>query len=428
MARSSATQHITLEYRKCCGSPRTSQMPWSFSRHRLAAVSAQATQEPLGVVVDGRRAGRRAGAPRRAARRTRRSAAGSTPRCRPAPAGCPASPARCGSSRSVRSCSPPMPNMICRPWSGPIAGRGRGGHEREEVVGLVRAGGDPQRLHREARVAHPGVAVVPVALAADALRQRRRRRGDDRAAGLEGQTLQHAAAVVHQVGPRARRRPGAAPTTTATRRRCRRPRRRARPATRRAPGCLLQRRAVQREVHRLAGAQRAAGRARATAASVSGGGRGQHQPLGAAARGHPTVHRGQQRHDQAVLRAGLVGDSTSTSPPVHATRRTSRCGTSRPSRCPPLSGPSASASVSTSVPAGGRERRLQHQRPVEVAPGARPVADRLDLPVPGRPRRAAGRRPTGCRTEGSPATPPSRPVSPARRVAVGQQRVVGDGR
>ena len=112
-------------------------------------------------------------------------------------------PARCGRSRSVRSCSPPTPNMICSGWSGPMRRGRRGGHEGEEVVGLVRAGGDPQRLHGEAGVAHPGVAVVPVALAADALGQRGGRRGDDRAAGLEGQPLQHPAAVVDQVAPRA---------------------------------------------------------------------------------------------------------------------------------------------------------------------------------------------------------------------------------
>ena len=58
---------------------------------------------------------------------------------------------------------------------------GRAGHERDEVLGLVRAGADVQRLERQAGVADPGVAVVPVALAADRLGQRGGRRGDDRA-------------------------------------------------------------------------------------------------------------------------------------------------------------------------------------------------------------------------------------------------------
>ena len=39
-------------------------------------------------------------------------------------------------------------------------------HELEELVGFVRACRDPQRLEREARVADPRVAVVPVARAA----------------------------------------------------------------------------------------------------------------------------------------------------------------------------------------------------------------------------------------------------------------------
>ena len=46
-----------------------------------------------------------------------------------------------------------------------------------------------QRLQRERRVAHPGVAVVPVALPARRLRQRRRQRGDRRAGRHVGQAL-----------------------------------------------------------------------------------------------------------------------------------------------------------------------------------------------------------------------------------------------
>ena len=44
--------------------------------------------------------------------------------------------------------------------------------------------------------------------------------------------------------------------------------------------------------------------------------------------------------------------ATSTVPPVHSSRRTSRCGTSAPMRWPSLSGPNAIASVSTRVPSG----------------------------------------------------------------------------
>ena len=48
-----------------------------------------------------------------------------------------------------------------------------------------------QRPQRERRVAHPAVAVVPVALAARRLRQRGRQRGDHRAGRRVGQPLQH---------------------------------------------------------------------------------------------------------------------------------------------------------------------------------------------------------------------------------------------
>src|SRR4051812_29545058 len=44
--------------------------------------------------------------------------------------------------------------------------------------------------------------------------------------------------------------------------------------------------------------------------------------------------------------------SRSTLPSVQRTWRTSRCGTSTPSRWPPLSGPTASASTTTRVPVG----------------------------------------------------------------------------
>jgi hypothetical protein len=50
-------------------------------------------------------------------------------------------------------------------------GAGRGDEEPEEVGDLVRACRDPQSTQGQAGVAHPGVAVVPVAAAADALGQ-----------------------------------------------------------------------------------------------------------------------------------------------------------------------------------------------------------------------------------------------------------------
>ena len=46
---------------------------------------------------------------------------------------------------------------------------GRAGHEGDELLGLVRAGADVERLDRQAGVADPGEAVVPVALTAHRL-------------------------------------------------------------------------------------------------------------------------------------------------------------------------------------------------------------------------------------------------------------------
>ena len=78
------------------------------------------------------------------------------------------------------------------------AAAGRAGHERDEVDGLVGAGADVQRLQGKAGVADPGVAVVPVALAADALGQRGGRGGDDRAGRAVGEALQDARGEAHQ--------------------------------------------------------------------------------------------------------------------------------------------------------------------------------------------------------------------------------------
>ena len=44
IARSSATQHMSLEWRKWRGSSRTSQIPWSGSCHSAAAASATSTR------------------------------------------------------------------------------------------------------------------------------------------------------------------------------------------------------------------------------------------------------------------------------------------------------------------------------------------------------------------------------------------------
>ena len=63
------------------------------------------------------------------------------------------------------------------------------GDELDELVGLPVEVEEVQRLQRERRVAHPRVAVVPVALAARGLGQRRGQRGDGGARGHVRQAL-----------------------------------------------------------------------------------------------------------------------------------------------------------------------------------------------------------------------------------------------
>ena len=159
--------------RSGCGSPRASQIPWSgFCQTRQAlATWSQSTghrrsgmwSRALGVQVDG--VEHRAEA--------RRSGAGCRRRCRPAPAAIPRSPSGGRASRSRRSRSPPIPYMIC---SEPSSLSLEVGHELHEVVGLPVEAERVQPPQREGRVAHPAVAVVPVALAAGRLGQRGRQR------------------------------------------------------------------------------------------------------------------------------------------------------------------------------------------------------------------------------------------------------------
>ena len=75
------------------------------------------------------------------------------------------------------------------------------GHELHELVGLPVQVEVMQRLQRERRVAHPGEAVVPVALAARRLGQRGRQRGDRRAGGHVGQTLDRQRRTLDRLAP-----------------------------------------------------------------------------------------------------------------------------------------------------------------------------------------------------------------------------------
>ncbi len=75
------------------------------------------------------------------------------------------------------------------------------GDELHELLGLPVEVEVVQGLQREGRVAHPGVAVVPVALAARRLRQRGRQRRHGRAGGHVGQALDRQRRALDRVAP-----------------------------------------------------------------------------------------------------------------------------------------------------------------------------------------------------------------------------------
>ncbi len=70
-------------------------------------------------------------------------------------------------------------------------------HPRQQAVGLVRTGRDPQRSHREREIAQPGEAVVVVAVPSELLGERRGCGGHDRAAALVRESLQDDRAAQH---------------------------------------------------------------------------------------------------------------------------------------------------------------------------------------------------------------------------------------
>ena len=108
----------------------------------------------------------------------------------------PSYPGSQSSSSSTSRCSPATPYMIWR--SSRIAGR-RAQQPRAPVARLLVVARGEERDQRERRVADPAEAVVPVAHAADVLRQRRRRRRDDAAGRRVRERLEHDQRAVHRV-------------------------------------------------------------------------------------------------------------------------------------------------------------------------------------------------------------------------------------
>ena len=204
-ARSRATQHISLEYKKSRGSPRTSQIPWSFSCHRRAAVSASWTRKlscgwrQIGgrtpLVRGGHWPDRPGGVVEQVVGEAVNGAEQFAVDVKLALVpGAVADPNRGRVSPALQVRQLPLGQV---PFAAdakhdlqvaaPVerAGRG-GGHVVEELIGFVRAGRHPKGLDRERRVPDPGVAIVPVSGAAHHLRQRGGRGCADRAGGCKG--------------------------------------------------------------------------------------------------------------------------------------------------------------------------------------------------------------------------------------------------
>ena len=81
-----------------------------------------------------------------------------------------------------------------------VVGARHVGDEREEVVGLAVKAEGVEAPQRERRVAHPGIAIIPVAFALRGFRQRRRRCGQQGAGRRVGQALQRQRAAL-KIGP-----------------------------------------------------------------------------------------------------------------------------------------------------------------------------------------------------------------------------------
>ena len=135
---------------------------------------------------------------RRAPRRRRRAGTARRRRCRRAPASSPRSRAARAARTRSGAARPSMSYMICSSPGAPAAARSS---QSRNAPRLVDVAADHQRVQRQAGVAQPAEAVVPVAHAADLLGQRRRRRRDDAAGRRVGHRLEREQRAHHGVAP-----------------------------------------------------------------------------------------------------------------------------------------------------------------------------------------------------------------------------------
>ena len=229
-----------------------------------------------------------------------------------------------------------------------------GGHVLEELVRLIGAGRHPQRLDGERGVSDPGVAVVPVPGAADSLGQRGGGRRADGTGGLKRQRLEYPSAVVDQISPRTdvglvQPRPRLPCDHGVVQPRCdlglaphpsRSPRR---PvcgdAGRSRPALPDEGPTGTRRTNRSTAKGTGHDRIRTSAPPVATS-----PPSTASSKGNTRPYSGR----------GTYSRSISTSPELHVTCRSRRCGASLPRSCPRLPSPIANASTTTAVPVAVR--------------------------------------------------------------------------
>ena len=266
-------------------------------------------------------------------------------------------------------------------------------------------------------VPDPGVAVVPVPGPPDHLGQRGRGRGTDRAGGLERQRLEHPSAVVDQVSPRT--------DVGLVQLRPRLPRRHgvvqpgrdlvlAPHPGRRVVGPPV---VVQGEAGVLSLTERQLCPTRTTGRPPAATGHDRIRTSAPPVAARPPSTASSSGNTRPYSGRGTYSTSISTSPSVQVTCRSRRCGASRPSACPRLPLPMASASTTDGGPESRAVGRLQHHGAIHVATGDRRGARRPHRPVarllveqPSEDRRAVETRE---------AQPVDRPVagSPARHCA-----------
>src|SRR5262249_8935869 len=74
--------------------------------------------------------------------------------------------------------------------------------ETRELPGFAAVAECSQRIEREARIAYPAVAIIPISFTTDLFRQRGRWRSDDRAAWRIGKEFEHQPAAQNDIAIR----------------------------------------------------------------------------------------------------------------------------------------------------------------------------------------------------------------------------------